>query len=311
MVAWRLNDWDIFVLSSATAEWNTTKLEGSNYTTSFYVFRAVPPTKMPPWHVICRGIVDFSFIKDERSLTKLDRKQKLNAAKYVFYGCNLNKDGRPGLRLAVTFSTSPLNRWKELCQILSENVLYKGCIIGTGSSTKMTFLFSDWLRHFRLHICNRWTEFDETWQEASIQRHLPFLGFSRADASIKMAALTSDLLRHFRLLLSSRWTEFDSTWKDESSQRPPSNICFRVVTLTKIVILVFDWLRQFRLLLCDPWKEFDWTWQETITSTQRPLQRLYSLDGSFKKMAALGSDWSKHFRISVFKRWTEFDETLQ
>ena len=42
----------------------------------------------------------------------------------------------------------------------------------------MTALTSDWLRHFRLLLWNRWTEFDETWQEARSQRPLQRLCFS-------------------------------------------------------------------------------------------------------------------------------------
>ena len=42
----------------------------------------------------------------------------------------------------------------------------------------MATLASDWLRHFRLVLWNCWTEFNETWQEARYQRHLPSLCFS-------------------------------------------------------------------------------------------------------------------------------------
>ena len=42
----------------------------------------------------------------------------------------------------------------------------------------MAALASDWLRHFRLLCRNRWTEFNETWQEARSQRPLPSLCFS-------------------------------------------------------------------------------------------------------------------------------------
>ena len=42
----------------------------------------------------------------------------------------------------------------------------------------MWHLASDWLRHFRLLLWNRWTEFNETWQEARSQRPLPSLCFS-------------------------------------------------------------------------------------------------------------------------------------
>ena len=42
----------------------------------------------------------------------------------------------------------------------------------------MAALASDWLRHFRLLLWNRWTEFNETWWEARSQRPLPSLCFS-------------------------------------------------------------------------------------------------------------------------------------
>ena len=42
----------------------------------------------------------------------------------------------------------------------------------------MAALASDWLRHFRLLLWNRWTKFNETWQEARSQCPLPSLCFS-------------------------------------------------------------------------------------------------------------------------------------
>ena len=42
----------------------------------------------------------------------------------------------------------------------------------------MAALASDWLRHLRLLLWNRWTEFNETWQEARTQHPLPSLCFS-------------------------------------------------------------------------------------------------------------------------------------
>ena len=89
----------------------------------------------------------------------------------------------------------------------------------------MAALVSDWLRHFRLLLWNRWTEFNETWQEARSQRSLPsfcFLGRSKKE----MAALASDWLRHFRLLLWNRWTEFNETWQEARSQRSLPSLSF-------------------------------------------------------------------------------------
>ena len=46
------------------------------------------------------------------------------------------------------------------------NVLYQVCVFRADWKNKMAALASDWLRHFRLLLWNRWMEFNETWQEA-------------------------------------------------------------------------------------------------------------------------------------------------
>ena len=89
----------------------------------------------------------------------------------------------------------------------------------------MAALASDWQRHFRLLLWNRWTEFNKTWQEARSQRPLPSLCFS-GRLENKMAALASDWLRHFQLLLYNRWTEFNETWQEARAQRPSTKFVF-------------------------------------------------------------------------------------
>ena len=131
-----------------------------------------------------------------------------------FSGRSEKQDGRPGLWLAETFSTSPLKplngiqqnligsnistfstkfvffgpiektRWPpwpligwDIFNFSSEtaernstklnrkqyfNVLYQVCVFRTNRKNKMAALASDWLRHFRLLLWNRWTEFNET-----------------------------------------------------------------------------------------------------------------------------------------------------
>ena len=89
----------------------------------------------------------------------------------------------------------------------------------------MATLASDWLRHFRLRLWNRWTEFNKAWQEARSQRPLPslcFLGRSEKQDG----CLASDWLRHFRLLLRNRWMEFNETWQEARSKRPLPSLCF-------------------------------------------------------------------------------------
>ena len=58
------------------------------------------------------------------------------------------------------------------------NALYGVCVFRSDRKNKMAALASDWLRHFRLLLWNRWTELKETWQEARSQRPLPSLCFS-------------------------------------------------------------------------------------------------------------------------------------
>ena len=45
------------------------------------------------------------------------------------------------------------------------NVLYQVCVFRADWKNKMAALASDWLIHFRLLLWNRWTEFNETWQD--------------------------------------------------------------------------------------------------------------------------------------------------
>ena len=114
------------------------------------------------------------------------------------------QDGRPGLWLAETFSTSPLKPLERNSTKLDRkqdlNVLYKFCVFRADRKNKMADLASDWLRHFRLLPWNCWTDFNETWQEARFQRSLQSLCFSGPIAINIMTALASDWLRHFQLL---------------------------------------------------------------------------------------------------------------
>ena len=59
-----------------------------------------------------------------------------------------------------------------------DNILYQIFVFRVDRKNKMAPLASDCLRHFQLLLWNRWTEFNETWQEARSQRFLPSLCFS-------------------------------------------------------------------------------------------------------------------------------------
>ena len=125
------------------------------------------------------------------------------------------------------------------------NVLYHVCVFRDDRENKLDTPASDRLRHFRLLLWNRWTEFNETWQEARSQRPLSSLCFSdRSKKKNKINAPASDWLRHFRLILWNRWTEFNETWQEARSQRPLPSLCFWTDRKNKMAALASDWWRR-------------------------------------------------------------------
>ena len=143
---WPLIGWDIFDFSSETAERNSTKLDRKEdlnvlyqvcvflISTKFVFFGLIGKTRWPPWPLIGLDIFDISSGTAERNSTKLDRKQDLNVLYQVcvFPGRSEKQDGRPGLWLAETFSTSPLKPLNGIQLNLTGNKISK-------SSTKFVF----------------------------------------------------------------------------------------------------------------------------------------------------------------------------
>ena len=141
MAAWPLICWDIFDFSSETAEWNSTKLDRKQDLNALYqvcVFRADQKNKMAalvsdwPRHfrlLLWNRLTEFK---------ELDRKQDLNAFYHVcvFQANREKQNGRPGLWLAETFSTSPLKPLKG----------NRRNLIGSKISTPSTkFVFFRWI----------------------------------------------------------------------------------------------------------------------------------------------------------------------
>ena len=142
----------------------------------------------------------------------------------------------------------------------------------------MTALASDWLRHFRLLLWNRWTEFNETWQEARSQCPLPSLCFSgwsleqdgRPGLWLAETFSTSPLKP-----LNGIQRNFTGSKISMSSTK---FVFFRADQKNKMAALVSDWLRNFRLLLWNRWTPCNETWQEE--RSQRPLPSLCFLGRS-------------------------------
>ena len=139
------------------------------------------------------------------------------------------QDGRPGLWLAETFSTSFLKPLNGIQRNLT------GSKIST-PSTKFVFLGPIGNTRWPPLPLIGWDIFDfssETAERNSTKldrkqdlNALYQVCVFRADQKNKMAALASDWLRHFRLFLWNHWTEFKETWQTARSQRLLPSLCF-------------------------------------------------------------------------------------
>ena len=93
----------------------------------------------------------------EQNSTKLDRKQDLKVLYQV--GRSEKQDGRLGLWLAETFSTSPLKPLQRIQRNVTGSKISmsptKFVFFGSIRKNKMAALASDWLRHFQLLLWNR------------------------------------------------------------------------------------------------------------------------------------------------------------
>ena len=151
------------------------------------------------------------------------------------------------------------------------DVLYQVYVFRADRKNKMVALASDWLRHFRLLLWNRWTEFNETWQEARSKHHLPSLSFSRRLE--KTLWLSWPLIVWDIFDCSSETAERNST---KLGRKQDLNVLYQVCVFlddwkNKMAAPAFDWLRHFRIL---PWREFNETWQKG--RSWRPLPSLCS-----------------------------------
>ena len=306
---------------------NLTGSKISKPSTKFVFFGLIGKTRWRPWPLIGWDIFDFSSETAEWNSTKFDRKQDLNALYQVcvFRADRKKQDGRHGLWLAETFSTSPLKplneiqwnltgskisrpstkfmsfwpiwktRWppwlligRDIFDFCSETAepnskkldrkqdlkaLYQVCVFRADWKNKMAALASDLLRHFRLLWRNRWTEFTETWQEASSQCLLYHVCVFQADRE-KTKWPTWPLIGWDIFDFSSETTERNSTKLDRKQDlNALYQVCvFQVDWNNKMAAPVYDLLRHFQLFLGNRWIEFNKTWQKA--SSQRPLPNL-------------------------------------
>ena len=134
---------------------------------------------------LCQLVI-FNF-SSETALNGIQRnltgsKISTSPTKFVFFG-PIGKTRWPLWPLSLIgwdifdFSETAERNSTKLDRKQDLNVPYQVSVFRADRKNKMAALASDWLRHFRL-LWNRWTEFNETWQEARSQRPLPSLCFS-------------------------------------------------------------------------------------------------------------------------------------
>ena len=146
-----------------------------------------------------------------------------------FSGRSEKQDGRPGLWLVETFSTSPLKPLNGIQRNLTGSKISR-------FSTKLVFFGPIRKTRWPPWPLIGWDIFDistETIEQNSMKLNreqdlnvLYQVFVFWADWKNKMADLASDWLRHFRHLLLNSWTEFNETWQEARSQCPLPNLCF-------------------------------------------------------------------------------------
>ena len=363
---WPLIGWDIFDFSSETAEQNSKKLDRKQDLNVLYqvcIFPANRKNKMAA--LVSDWLRHFRLLLwncwTEFNETWQEARSQCPLPSLCFSGRSEKQDGRPGLWLAETFSTShliPLNgirqnltgskistsstkfvffgpigktRWPpwpliswDIFDFSSEiaernstkldrkqdlNVLYQICVFRADRKNKMAAMASDWLRHFGLLLWNRWTEFNETWQEARSQRPLPSLYF---------------------------WGRFEKQggrpglWLAEAFWTSPLKLLNRIqrnltgskISTSSTKFVFFGPIGKTRW---PPWPLISWGIldfsSETAERNSTKLDRKQDLNVIYQvcvfradwknKVAALASDWLRHFRLLLWNCWTEFNETWQ
>ena len=307
-----------FDFSSETAEQNSTKLDRKQDLNVLYqvcVFRTDRKNKMAALASDWLRPLSTSSLKPlngiQRNLT--GSKISTSSTKFVFFG-PIGKTRWPPWPLIgwdiFDFSSQTAERNStKLDRKQDLNVLYQVCVFWADRKNKMAALASDWLRHFRLLLTNRWTEFNETWQKTRSQRPLPSLCFSGRSEK-----------QDGRLGL----------WLAETFSTSPlilPNVIQRNLTGSKIStsstkFVFFGPIGKTRWpsWLLIGWDIYDFS-SETAERNSTKLDRKQDLNVLYQvcvfradwkiKMAALASDWLRHFRLFLWNRWTEFNETWQ
>ena len=184
---WPLIGWHIFDFSSETAERNSMKLYSKQelnvlYQVLCFLGRLEKQDGRPGLWLA--EIFSTSPLKPLNGIqwNLTGSNISMSITKFVFFG-PIGKTRWPpwpliGLDIFDFSDETAQRNSKKLDRKQDLNVLYQICVFQADRKNKMAALASDWLKHFRLLLWNRWTEFNGTWQEARSQCPLPSLCFS-------------------------------------------------------------------------------------------------------------------------------------
>ena len=174
-----------------------------------------------------------------------------------FSGRSEKQDGRPGLWLAETFSTSPLKPLNGIQRNLT------GSKISTSSTEFVLFALIGKTKWPSWPLIG-WDIFDFSSEIAERnsrklgRKHdlhvLYWVCVFRADGKNKMAALASDWMRHFQLLWNG-WMEFNETWQEIRSRLPLPCLCFSgrsVNNNVRLGLFLKRWHIVLRCTICGP-----------------------------------------------------------
>ena len=184
---WPLIGWDIFNFSSETAEQNSTKLDRKQDLKALYqvcVFSGQSEKQDGRPGLWLAETFLTSPLKPLNGIQQNLTGSKISTSSTKFgFSRPIRKTRWPPRHLIgwdifdFSFETPERNS-RKLDRKQDLNALYQDCVFRADQKNKMAALDSDWPRHFKLLLWNRWTEFNETWQEARSHCPLPSLYFS-------------------------------------------------------------------------------------------------------------------------------------
>ena len=304
---WPLIGWYIFGFSSETPERNSRKLDRKQDLNVLYqvcVFRADRKNKMAA--LASDWLIHFRLLLwnpwTEFNETWQEARSQYPLPSLCFSGRSEKQDGRPGLWLTETFSTSPLKPLNGIQRNLT------GSKIST-SSTKFVF--------FGPIGKTRWPPWVWLADTFSTSPLKPLNGIQRNLTASKISTSSTKFV-FFGPIGKTKWPpwpligwdifDFFSETAEQNSRKLDRKqdlnvlyqVCvFRANRKNKMAALASDWLIHFRFLLWNPWTEFKETWQEA--RSQRPLPSLCFSGRSKKKNGRPGLWLAESFATSPLK----------